>query len=291
MAKVAADPRFEERGRFGERRGPLGRGTPFSQTKLCVVATDLAFLRELLYGISLRADCYYVKYGSVPREGMYLGRCFFATDEAAAELCAELKGHPRLMVSLQNDAEFAKFRVDRAARDAFGTWDYLPEDESEVHALIESAFGRSDEAKLVHGEHAAGSAVISLVAGMAPENRRDKWPLVGHVLFRPVSIDGHAERRGLGLGPLAVLPAYRRRGIGASLVKAGLRRARLLGYDHVVMLGLSQYSARLGFVPASNFGLTPASPTASSSLTAIELVPGALANASGSVRYGPAVES
>ena len=101
-----------------------------SDKKVCLVATDPEFLADLLYGLSLRQDCFYVKYGMVARDGMYLGRCFLATDEAASLLCQELKGHPRLMVSLQDDAWFANFRDPAVSSGSFGVCDELPGDES-----------------------------------------------------------------------------------------------------------------------------------------------------------------
>ena len=97
-------------GRFMERFGPLGRDKPYSQQKLCLVATDRAYLVNLLYELSQREDCYYVKYSTTPRDGMYLGRCFLATDGAAGQLCQELKAHPKLLVSLQDDAFFNAYR-------------------------------------------------------------------------------------------------------------------------------------------------------------------------------------
>src|SRR5262245_2897850 len=100
MDPQLADPRFTawSTGRFMERVGPLGRAAPRSSKKPCIVATDPRLLIELLYGISLRADCAYVKYGTVSRDGMYLGRCLLATDAATAELTEALKGHARVMV-------------------------------------------------------------------------------------------------------------------------------------------------------------------------------------------------
>jgi len=90
---VTTDPRFTPwaSGRFMERWGPLGEGAAYAQQKLCLVATDAALLIDLLYGLSQRPDCVYVKYGTVGREGMYLGRCFLQTAAAAAELCQQLK--------------------------------------------------------------------------------------------------------------------------------------------------------------------------------------------------------
>ena len=49
--------------------------------------------------------------------------------------------------------------------------------------------------------------------------------IVGHVAFSPVRIEGD-ECGWYGLGPLAVLPDWQRRGIGAALVEAGLEMLR-----------------------------------------------------------------
>lgn len=104
-------PRLPE-GNFKERFGPLGRGRPHSQKKLCLAATDRQFLVRFLHEVSLREDCYYVKYSTRPRDGMHLGRCFFVTDQAAATFCEELKLHPKLLVSLQDDEFFNEFRAE-----------------------------------------------------------------------------------------------------------------------------------------------------------------------------------
>ena len=98
-------------GRFMARYGAAGRDAKRSETKICFVATDRAFLVGLLHRLSLRDDCCYVKYSTFERDGMVLGRCFLTTAEAAARLCAEYKAHPKLMVSLQDDDFFNAFRA------------------------------------------------------------------------------------------------------------------------------------------------------------------------------------
>lgn len=107
------DARFELTacGSYRFRHGPMERGAPHSKKKVCLVATDERLLVELLHELSQRPDCYYVKYSAFVRDGMRLGRCFLATDEAAATLCRELKGHPRLFVTLQDDDFFAPYRT------------------------------------------------------------------------------------------------------------------------------------------------------------------------------------
>lgn len=287
MPNSRGDARFRlvPSGRFADRRGPLAPGAAYSHKKLCLVATDLDFLRELLYGLSLRDDCYYVKYGTIAREGMYLGRCFLTTDQAVSELCQELKGHARLMVSLQDDAWFNTFREEPVASDSCGVWDDWTEHEADVAAVLESAFARPDEAKRVAAVRASRAATISLVAGIPPEARGvSPWPIVGYVLLSPVSIDGSFEPRGLGLAPLAVAPEFQRRGFATRLVEAGLRRARLLGYAYVTVLGRPEYYSRFGFVVASQHGLSYRG-ASEPSFMALELIPGALREACGHVDY------
>lgn len=98
-------------GNFMERFGPTGRDGQYSQKKVCLVATDQHFLIRFLYEVSLREDCYYVKYSTRPRDGMYLGRCFLATDADAARLCRGFKAHPKFLVSIQDDDFFNQFRA------------------------------------------------------------------------------------------------------------------------------------------------------------------------------------
>ena len=89
--------------------------------------------------------------------------------------------------------------------------------------------------------------IISLVAD-------DNGTIVGHILFSPVTLTGHGDLTIMGLAPMAVLPTNQRRGIGSSLVRAGLDRCRQSGCDAIVVLGHPQYYPRFGFVPASRFG-------------------------------------
>lgn len=49
--------------------------------------------------------------------------------------------------------------------------------------------------------------------------------VVGHIAFSPVTIsDG--TRNWYGLGPVSVLPAYQRQGIGKALIREGLSRLK-----------------------------------------------------------------
>ena len=70
--------------------------------------------------------------------------------------------------------------------------------------------------------------------------------LVGHIVFTPCGVAGGSDTVAL-LGPLAVITARQKRGIGSALVRAGLDRLRSSGYGHVLVLGDPAYYGRFGF--------------------------------------------
>ena len=57
-----------------------------------------------------RPDCYYVKYSTYQKDGMYLGRCFLMDEHEVGLLWAKYKEHPRLFCSIQDDDFTAPFR-------------------------------------------------------------------------------------------------------------------------------------------------------------------------------------
>lgn len=70
--------------------------------------------------------------------------------------------------------------------------------------------------------------------------------VVGHIAFSPLSIaDG--SRNWYGLGPLSVLPAYQRRGIGTALMHEGLSRLKAMGARGCCLVGHPAYYRKFGF--------------------------------------------
>jgi putative acetyltransferase len=123
-----------------------------------------------------------------------------------------------------------------------------PADAAAVRRVIEGAFGQPAEADLVERLRPACTDSLSLVA--------EDDGIVGHILFTPVVVDGAAGRIvGMGLAPLAVLPARQQQGVGAQLVTRGLRMLRERGCPFVVVVGHPAYYPRFGFEPASRHGL------------------------------------
>jgi putative acetyltransferase len=130
------------------------------------------------------------------------------------------------------------------------------DDVEAVRALLVAAFGGAAEADLVDAlrDDPAVWLGMSLVA-VAPGARR-----VGYVLLSRVQVgsqDAAADRTGVGLAlaPLAVDARWRRRGIGAALVRHALDDARACGERLVVVLGDPAYYSRFGFRAARELGI------------------------------------
>jgi putative acetyltransferase len=124
-----------------------------------------------------------------------------------------------------------------------------PRDASAIRDLLVQAFGSPAEADIVDALRLQCRDQVSLVA-------ERKGAVVGHILFTPVVIDtGHAPMQGYGLAPLAVRPDAQRRGVGSTLVRAGIERVARLGAPFIVVIGHPEYYPRFGFVPASAHGV------------------------------------
>lgn len=77
--------------------------------------------------------------------------------------------------------------------------------------------------------------------------------VVGHIAFSPLEIsDG--TKHWYGLGPLAVLPQYQRRGIGSALVQEGLTRLRRLGAAGCCLVGHPHFYRKFGFENIAGLG-------------------------------------
>lgn len=140
-----------------------------------------------------------------------------------------------------------------------------------IRRLIEAAFGREDEARLVDRLRGEAPGAISLVAEIDGE-------VAGHVMLSPLIAPAGA----MALAPVSVRPDLHGRGIGAALVREGLARATASGARAVFVLGDPPYYARFGFHTQTARGF--ASPYAGPFQMALELVPGALA-AKGPLTY------
>ena len=123
-----------------------------------------------------------------------------------------------------------------------------PGDIEGIRSILCAAFPTDAESQLVDALRANGKAITSLVAV-------NEEQVLGHIMFSPVSTAPPGELRGIGLAPVAVHPNVQLQGIGSTLIRAGLRTCKELGYDYCVVLGDPRYYQRFGFETASRYGL------------------------------------
>jgi predicted N-acetyltransferase YhbS len=151
-----------------------------------------------------------------------------------------------------------------------------PADVEARETLLDVAYGPSRFAKpserLRKGRLPAdGLALVAVERGR----------LVGTV--RLWNVAAGPGRPALLLGPLAVHPGCRNRGIGSALIERALRHARLLGHRAVLLVGDAAYYGRFGFSAEHTAELRMPGRYDRHRLLAIDLSPGALDGARGAV--------
>lgn len=121
-----------------------------------------------------------------------------------------------------------------------------------IHRLVADAFGRQVEAGLVE-KIRSSECYIPALALVAEHN----GTVVGHVMVSNALLRSNTGDQVVAmLSPLAVLPESQRLGIGAALVHEVCERTGDQDYTFVVLEGSPAYYGRLGFEPASNYGIT-----------------------------------
>ena len=158
-------------------------------------------------------------------------------------------------------------------------------DFSITEKLIETAFKNAEFAD--HNEHILVQSLrkssafipeLSLIAEI-----EDK--IVGHILFSKIMILGTMEFESLALAPVSVHPEFQKSGIGGKLIQEGLKKAKELGYESVIVLGHKDYYPKFGFRKASEWDIKCPFEVPDESFMAIELKKDTLVGKSGTVRY------
>ena len=168
----------------------------------------------------------------------------------------------------------------------------LPTDYHTVEALVREAFWNwdkkpfpCDEHYLLHKmrEEAGFIPELSLVAEL-PDGS-----IVGQIAYMHSHIvrtdDVHVNT--LIFGPISVLPAYQKQGIGAALFRQSCITAIALGHKAILIYGHPTYYPRLGFQEAAVFGITTHDGRNYPAFMAYELVPDALQGQAGRYIYNP----
>ncbi|MFG3497473.1 GNAT family N-acetyltransferase [Streptomyces sp. NPDC047928] len=174
-------------------------------------------------------------------------------------------------------------RQDSATDEAL-SWRTRPEtgaDRAAVRAVNAAAFPTGAEADLVDAlreDPAAWLTGLSYVAE-APGGR-----VVAHALITRCRV---GEAPAAALAPVAVDPAYQRRGAGQAVVRAVLEAARRGGEALVLVLGHPEYYPMFGFVPASRYGIMASFAVPDEAMMALVLG-GSAPVPAGTIHYPPA---
>lgn len=174
----------------------------------------------------------------------------------------------RITVRTEREADFR--RVEEITREAF----------SYPGRIEEGGIGCPYEHWMVHAlRKRDGIAELSLVAELDGE-------VAGHIICSRAEVRTDEDTIPvLNFGPISVLPAYQRKGIGKALVRTMIEKARSLGFGAILFFGRTEYYPQLGFKEASVWGITDANGYSYPAFMGMELIPGYLKKAEGGRYY------
>lgn len=148
-------------------------------------------------------------------------------------------------------------------------------DQAPREALLDRAYG-AVRFKKPSQKIRAGRLPAEGLAFVATHRGR----IVGTVRLWNISA---GDKPALLLGPLAVHPDYRNRGLGAGLMSHAIESAQRLGHPAIILIGDAPYYGRFGFSAGKTADLRMPGPFDQSRLLGLELVIGALDNARGMI--------
>jgi putative acetyltransferase len=109
-----------------------------------------------------------------------------------------------------------------------------------IAAFLHHPFSHQTEHLIVEELRKAGALTVSLVA------EEDDGRLLGHVAFSPATIGGKSCDWYM-MGPIAVWPDVKKRGVGKGLIERGMIELVKLGAKGCVLVGDPNYYPKVGF--------------------------------------------
>jgi predicted N-acetyltransferase YhbS len=116
--------------------------------------------------------------------------------------------------------------------------------------------------------------------------------IVGNIIYsrsKVVDQDSHAHEV-ITFGPLSVLPALQKQGIGSALITHTKELAQNMGYKAIVIFGNPAYYQRFGFENAGKFRISTSDGLNFEAFMALELYKGSLQGINGRFYADPAFE-
>jgi predicted N-acetyltransferase YhbS len=153
-----------------------------------------------------------------------------------------------------------------------------PEQAPDIEGLIDAAFGPGRHAKAAERLR-EGNAPDLTLSMAAVETER----VVGCSRMWPIHI---GQTPALLLGPFAVAPPWRSKGLGAALIACCCEAAAAAGHRLVLLVGDAPYFDKLGFSPVDPKAVTMPGPVDPRRVLIRELEPGAAQELQGEVTAG-----
>lgn len=165
--------------------------------------------------------------------------------------------------------------------------DYRAVERLTLEAFKDTPHAEGDEALLAHVLRDCPSFVPELDFVAELDGR-----VIGNIMYtRSRVVAEDTEWATLTFGPVSVLPALQRQGVGAALIQHTLELARSTGNRAVLIFGHESYYPRFGFEPAAKYGITTADGKNFPAFMALPLYDGALDNVHGRLLFDPAYEN
>jgi len=157
----------------------------------------------------------------------------------------------------------------------------LPAHAGAIEALLDSSFGPKRHTKTVYRLR-RGVAPIGDLCFVATDTGADGVErVVASIRYWPILIGGTVQA--IMLGPIAVAPDLRSRGVGQALIRHSLARAAELGHRIVILVGDAPYYVRFGFAREKTLSLSLPGPVDPDRFLGLELVEGALDGVTGMI--------
>jgi len=113
--------------------------------------------------------------------------------------------------------------------------------------------------------------------------------IIGNIVYARAKIIGIKEEYDIiTFGPVSVLPAYQKKGIGKKLIEHTITKSKEMGFKAIIIYGNPKYYEKFAFKNSKEYKITDMEGNYNDALMALELYPNSLKNINGKFFEGEA---
>jgi len=113
--------------------------------------------------------------------------------------------------------------------------------------------------------------------------------IIGNIVYAKAKIIGINEEYDIiTFGPVSVLPAYQKKGIGKKLIEHTITKSKEMGFKAIIIYGNPKYYEKFAFKNSKEYKITDMEGNYNDALMALELSPNSLKNINGKFFEGEA---